>query len=103
MPAEMNWLRIWFRMDDVLSGVVTRLYARLLLIDEQVGVDLSTVAVFEREGDNLDRYLYFSPGAAVAFRELAAEYGAQLCERPGRAGLSVLFGNDVLAWKLLRH
>jgi hypothetical protein len=99
MPAEANWLRIWFRKDQVASGGVARLYARLTLIAER-GVNLSTVAVFEKEGDNLDKYLYFSPGAASAFREVAVEHGAQRCERPAVAGLFVFYGNVALAWKL---
>ena len=102
MPAEANWLRIWFRMDQVASGAVARLYVRLLLIAER-GVDLSTVAVFEKEGDNLDKYLYFSPGAASAFREVAAEHGAQPCERPAVAGLFVFYGSAPLAWKVFEH
>ena len=47
------------------------------------------------------KYLYFSPGAFAEFLTLASAHGAQPCDRPDPEGLSLAYGDEWAARKLL--
>jgi hypothetical protein len=72
---------------------MARCMDRLLPLAEKVK-DLSDVAIFDKDDDRAGKYLDFSPGAALAFAELAVEYRAQPCERPAFTGLEVFYATE---------
>ena len=74
----------------------------LLPVAEQLrDLDLSTVAIFDADDRKEGRYVYLSPGAFEAFLNLAVEHRALPCDRPGPEGLSVLYGDQLTARRLL--
>jgi len=101
-PTKARWLCLSLPAEQVAEMAMARLMDRLLPLAEKVK-DLSDVAIFEKDDDRGGKYLYFSPGAAFAFAELAVEYRAQPCERPPFAGLKVFYGAEALVWKLVRN
>jgi hypothetical protein len=63
--------------------------------------DLSGVAIFAGDDDRGGKYLYFSPGAAVALRSSRSNNRSLPCERPTFAGFEVFDGHEALVRKLL--
>ena len=63
--------------------------------------DPRTIAIFDADDRQEGRYLYLSPGAFEAFLNLAVEHRALPCDRPGPEGLSVLYGDQFTARRLL--
>ena len=64
-------------------------------------VDLTTSAIFEIDDSEGGKYLYLSPGAFAAFLTLASVHGAQPCDRPAPEGLSLAYGEERSARRLL--
>jgi hypothetical protein len=105
LPSTNQWFRIWFPKDLFASGAVSRfLLDHLLPAAEQLrDLDLSTVAIFDADDRKEGRYVYLSPGAFGAFLEIAVEHRAVPCDRPALGSLSLMYGDQWTAWKLLER
>ena len=104
MTSDDQWHRITFPKGELASGAMGRFFMDSLLpATEEPGrnVDLSTVAIFEVDDSEGGKDLYFSPGAFAAFFTLASAHGAQPCDRPAPEGLSLAYGDEWAAQKLL--
>jgi hypothetical protein len=103
LPSTNQWYRIWFPKDLFASGAVSRfLLDHVLPAAEQLrDLDLSTVAIFDADDRKEGRYVYLSPRAFGAFLEIAVEHRALPCDRPALDGLSLLYGNELAARRLL--
>ena len=104
MTSDDQWRRIRFPKGELESGAMGRFFIDSLLpAIEDLGqhVDLSTVAIFEVDDSQGGKYLYFSPGAFAALFTLASDHGAQPCDRPAPEGLSLAYGDEWAARKLL--
>jgi hypothetical protein len=66
-----------------------------------VDLDLDAVAIFDGDDPEGGKYLYLSPGAFSAFLTLALANGMQPCNRPSPEGVSLLYGDEWAARKLL--
>ena len=104
MTSDDQWHRIRFPKDELISGAVRRFLVNSLLpAAEQLSraVDLDTVAILAVDDSEGGKYMYFSPGAFAAFLTLASAHGAQPCDRPAPEGLSLAYGDEWAARKLL--
>ena len=105
MAPDDQWYRIRFSRTEVASGICNRFWMDgLLPVAKRLGkdgVDFDTVAVFEMDDPDGGQSLYLSPGASSAFLAVAVAHGAQPCVRPAPDGLSLAYGEDWAAQKLL--
>ena len=102
MTSDDQWHRIRFPNGELPSGAMGRFFLDSLLpATEEQEVNLGTVAIFEVDDSEGGKYLYLSPGAFEAFLNLAVEHRALPCDRPGPEGLSVLYGDQFTARRLL--
>jgi hypothetical protein len=65
------------------------------------GMDLSAIAIFGVDESKGGKYLYLSPGAFFAFLTIALAHGAQPCDPPAPEGLSLLYGDERTARRVL--
>ena len=104
MTSNDQWHRIRFPKRELASGAMGRFFMNspLPAATEDLGprVDLTTSAIFEVDDSEGGKYLYLSPGA-FAFFTLALVHGAQPCDRPAPEGLSLAYGEERSARKLL--
>ena len=106
MTVDDQWYRIRFSRTELASGICNRFWMDgLLPVAKQLrlgeGLDFNTVAVFDMDDREGGQYLYLSPGASSAFLAVAVAHGAQPCVRPAPDGLSLAYGEDWAAQKLL--
>jgi len=100
----LQWHRIKFSKKAVASGAMNSFWIdSFLRVAKRIGkgIDLTTVAVFEADDSDGGKSLYLSPAASVSFVGVALVHGAQPCERPAPQGLSLAYGDEWAAKKLL--
>jgi len=104
MTSDDQWRRIRFPKDELGSGAMGQFFMDSLLpAIEELDVDFSTVAIFDVDDSEGAKYLYLSPGAVAASLTLASTHGAEPCERPAPESAVLLFGDEVMARRLLRR
>jgi len=104
MTSDDQWRRIRFPKGELGSGAMGQFFMDgLLPAIEELDVDFSTVAIFDVDDSEGAKYLYLSPGAVAAVLTLALTHGAEPCERPAPESAVLLFGDEVMARRLLRR
>jgi hypothetical protein len=104
VTAAYQWHRIGFSKDEVASGAMSRFVVDGVLpaAVQARAMDLNTVAIFESDDSEGGKSLFLSPGAFFTFLTLALAHRAQPCDPPAPEGLSLLYGEEWVAHKLLR-
>jgi hypothetical protein len=107
LASDDQWYRIRFSRTELASGIWNRFWMDgLLPVAKRLGkggLDFNTVAVFAMDDPEGGQSLYLSPGASSAFLAVALAHGAQPCVRPDPEGLSVAYGDEWVARKLLER
>jgi hypothetical protein len=103
VTVDDQWHRIRFSKTELRSGIWNRFWVDgLLPVAKRLGkVDFNTIAIFDMDDIEGGKYLYLSPGASSAFLPVARAHGGQPCVRPAPEGLSLAYGEDWAAQKLL--
>ena len=104
VTAANQWHRIRFSRTELASGIWNRFWMDgLLPVAKRLGkgIDFSTIAVFDMDDREGGQYLYLSPAASSAFLAVAMAHGAEPCVRPAPEGLSLAYGDELAARRLL--
>jgi hypothetical protein len=104
VTAENQWHRIRFSRIELASGIRNRFWMDgLLPVAKRLGkgIDFNTIAVFDMDDCEGGQYLYLSPGASSAFLAVAMAHGAEPCVCPAPEGLSLAYGDEMAARRLL--